>query len=81
MTILAFNRCRICGKIFHNGTKYVYCKQCVPSGPILNLNYPKSADKKERERLRWHARMKDPAFREHERRRSLMRAHMRKERA
>lgn len=84
MSSLTFHRCKICGAIFYHAGKNTYCAKCVPSfsdptGSVRLLNYlvdnPDVVEaRKAKERARWRKRMSDPAFREHERRRSLMRA-------
>ncbi len=87
MSKLVFHKCRICGKIFYCTGKDTYCSSCVPrfkglaSGSARAKAYfrafrnTEAAEiKRARDRARWHARMANPQFREHERLRSLARA-------
>lgn len=84
---LEFHKCKICGDIFYSGAgKYTYCTKCVPrfhgqgsyerlKTTFKALNDAESIEKKRaKERERWHRRMANPVFREHERLRSLARA-------
>lgn len=79
MSSLIFHKCRLCGCLFYAYKKDTYCSQCVPKykSGILNrmhLSELSMEDIRKRERERWRKRMEDPAFREHEKLRSLMRA-------
>jgi hypothetical protein len=82
MSELKFHKCKICGCLFYHFRKDTYCPKCVPlfeGGPRATIyKYTPQQllgieERKKRERERWHARMADPAFREHERKRSIMR--------
>lgn len=81
MAELVFHKCKICGCIFYAAGKSTYCSKCVPkfSWDRAKLTYCAldNADyieaKRARDRARWHARMNNPNFREHERLRSLSR--------
>lgn len=87
MSVLVFHRCMICGDVFYSGAgKKTYCPKCVPSfkGKTTNertrmiFEALNDAERLERKRalgrVRWHKKMEDPVFREHERLRSLARA-------
>ena len=80
MTELKFHKCRVCGCLFYSYRKDTYCPKCVPKyrgGELAKKRVSELATKEEKrkaERERWHMRMANPAFREHERQRSLARA-------
>lgn len=86
MSKLVFHKCRICGKIFYHSGKQIYCTECIPtykSNDTASLNRAvnhalDNLEALERrrafDRARWHRRMANPAFRERERLRSLVRA-------
>lgn len=81
MSELKFHKCRLCGDLFYAYLKDTYCRKCIPT--YKNKNYSLNRkhlseidmeEKRAKERARWHARMANPVFREHERLRSLARA-------
>ena len=76
MSEMKFHKCYICGRLFYNGKRAVYCRECVKKsggGRMSGIRLCDVVDKKARDRLRWHLRMSDPLFRERERQRSLRR--------
>lgn len=86
MSELVFHKCMVCGDIFYSCGKTTYCARCIPKfkGSTSNKVRAKAyfetlkdseiiEAKRARDRLRWHKRMANPVFREHERIRSLAR--------
>lgn len=77
---LKFHRCKLCKCVFYSSYKTTYCAKCIPKYDSGILAKTKLYDlnnltgKRAKERARWRARMANPAFREHERLRSLARA-------
>ena len=80
MSTLTFHKCKLCRCIFYSSGKCTYCSKCIPKfsnvykEKIMTNNIGYIESKRAKERARWKARMANPAFREHERLRSLVRA-------
>lgn len=88
MSELRFHKCVICGKLFYNNRRHTYCLDCFPKNkPSVNkIRINDLSDIKDRaerrrawDRMRWHHRMEDPAFKERERLRQLEKYYRRKQ--